>query len=252
MTRLVVIFLLALLQVGQAHSQDTAVIREFDEGTAALVDGRFHDALRAFESVESTGWASDALFYNMGLAHYRLDHLGQAIRYLEKAKWLNEDDERVLHSLNVAQSRQTDRFSTLPDPVWKNIQQWLVDTVPVRVAFLIGILCWFGFVGGWTVKTLAHHDSEWLRRGRWIALVLGLALIVHALASSVWPAYPDRAVVLSDQLTLHEQASSDAAEVIQVHEGLVVEVRAASPDWSFVEIPNGTRGWVPTPTLGDI
>lgn len=252
MIRTACIALLITLLSLPARAQDAEAIRYFDEGTAALVDGRFQDALRSFTPAEEMGWVSDALYYNMGLAYYRLDELGQAIRYLEKARSLNEDDPRIEHSLAVAGRRQVDRFSTLPDPFWKGAQQWLVRTLPLRSAFVIGLICWLLFAAGWIAKVALHQDGDWHRRARQVTLVLGLLLMTHALASSVWPAFPDRSVVLESQLELREQASQDADSVVEVHEGLIVEVRAEATNWQLIEIPNGTRGWVPTAALGDI
>lgn len=235
-----------------SRAQDATSVQTFDEGTAALVDGRFHDALRAFESVETSGWESDGLYYNMALAHYRLDHLGQAIRYLEKARQLNEADPRILHSLSIARQRQTDRFSKLPDSFWFSARARLVEWLPVGPALFIGLVCWFGFVGVWLARTMADVDGMWLRRGRTAAFVVGVILIVHALAASIWPPHPDRSVVLTERLVLREQANSDATEVIDVHEGLILEVHARTSEWRLVEIPNGTRGWVLQSALGDI
>jgi len=243
---------LLVLTVLPARAQDATSVQLFDEGTAALIDGRFHDALRAFETVQATGWGSDALYYNMAMAYYRLDNLGQAVRYLEKARSLNEDDPRIEHSLGIALQRQPDRFSQLPDPFWKTARQWVTTAVPARAAFFLGLLCWFTFAVGWLMRTVLHHDQEWLRQGRLVMLVLGLLLLAHALASSISPPYPDRSVVLTDTLTLREQASQDAGRVVEVHEGLIVEVRTEAPEWSLIEIPNGTRGWVLSSTLGDI
>lgn len=250
--RIFPIIFLALVCALPGQAQNVESVRLFDEGTAALIDGRFHDALRAFEPIESAGWGSDGLYYNMAMAHYRLENLGQAIRYLEKARLLNEDDPRILHSLSIAKQRQVDRFSTLPDPFWQSTQAWLVKVVPIRVAFLVGLLCWFGFVAAWLAQVVLRMDGEWMRRARHMTLALGIILIVHALASSIWPPHPDRSVVLSSALALREQASPDASEVIEVHEGLIVEIKADAPEWRLIEIPNGTRGWVPTSTLGDI
>lgn len=235
-----------------SRAQDATSVQTFDEGTAALIDGRFHDALRAFESIETSGWESSGLYYNMALVHYRLDHLGQAIRYLEKARALNEDDPRILHSLAIAGQRQADRFSTLPDPFWLRARAGLVEWIPVGTAFFLGLVCWFGFVGAWLAGTVADMDGTWWRRGRNAALTIGLVLIVHALAASIWPPHPDRSVVLTERLVLREQANSDAPEVIEVHEGLVLKVHAKTADWRLVEIPNGTRGWVLRSALGDI
>lgn len=246
---------IALLLLGATHmtrAQEADAIRLFDEGTAALVDGRFQDALHAFTASEQSGWASDALYYNIGLAYYRLDDLGQAIRYLEKARLLNEEDPRIEHSLGVAERRQTDQFSVLPKPFWKKAQQGLVRMIPVRLAFVIGLICWIVFVAGWIAKTVLALDGEWHRRGRQVALIAGAFLIIHAMASSIAPAFPDRSVVLEERLVLREQASDDAANVLEVHEGLIVEVRTEATNWVLVEIPNGTRGWVPSTALGDI
>jgi tetratricopeptide (TPR) repeat protein len=234
------------------RAQDAEAVRLFDEGTAALIDGRFQDALRLFEPVEKSGWASDALYYNIGLAYYRLDELGQAIRYLEKARLLNQENPRTQHSLAVAQRRQVDRFSKLPKPFWKDAQQWLVATLPLGVAFLIGIACWLVFTAGWVAKAVFAVEGEWYRRGRQTALIVGLVLMTYALSSSLWPAFPDRSVVLEERLELREQASEQADSVVEVHEGLIVEVRASATNWQLVEIPNGTRGWVPSTSLGDI
>ena len=235
-----------------SRAQDATSVQTFDEGTATLVDGRFHDALRAFESVEAGGWESDGLYYNMALAHYRLDHLGQAIRYLEKARQLNEADPRILHSLGIARQRQVDRFSTLPDHFWLSARAWLVEWIPVGTAFFLGLMCWLSFVGAWLARTVADTDGTWIRRSRTTAFVAGVVLIVHALTSSMWPPHPERSVVLTERLVLREQANSDAPKVIEVHEGLVLEIQAKTADWRLVEIPNGTRGWVSQSALGDI
>jgi len=66
------------------------------------------------------------------------------------------------------------------------------------------------------------------------------------------PAFPDRSVVLEETLVLREQASDEATAILEVHEGLIVEVRAEATNWALVKIPNGTRGWVPSAGLGDI
>ena len=246
---------IAMLLLGATYSaraQDVDAVRLFDEGTAALMDGQFQDALRSFTAAEQSGWASGALFYNTGLAYYRLDELGQAIRYLEKARLLNPEDPRIEHSLAVAERRQRDQFSVLPKPFWKKAQQGLVRIIPLQWAFLIGLMCWMAFVAGWPAKTVRALDGEWYRRGRQAALIAGLFLISHAMASSIVPAFPDRSVVLEETLVLREQASDEATAILEVHEGLIVEVRAEATNWALVKIPNGTRGWVPSAGLGDI
>ncbi|MDE2995231.1 MAG: tetratricopeptide repeat protein [Bacteroidota bacterium] len=251
MSRIIIAsILLVLASPVQAQSPET--LRVFDEGNAALLDGQFREAIAAYRSVEAEGWGSASLYYNMGLAYYRMDELGQAIRYLEKAKRLDRDDERIEHSLSVAERRRQDRFSQLPQPFWKNMQGWLVDFVPIRFAFFLGLLGWFGFAAAWVHASLTGFDTPSRAQVRRIALVVGGLLLIHALASSIWPPRAPQAVVLTPVVELREQAS-DGADVVQtIHEGLVVARHSQAGDWTLVEIPNGTRGWMASSSLGDI
>ncbi|MDA0378179.1 MAG: tetratricopeptide repeat protein [Bacteroidetes bacterium] len=251
MKRIALFLLCAVLAIGSA-AQPAEIVQTFDRGTSALLDGRFSEALDAFHSVETAGWGSGALFYNMGMTYYRMDRLGEAIQYLEKARKLEADDPRIQHSLSVAERRRTDRFSQLPDPFWRTAQSWMTGVIPIRWAFGLGMLAWLGFGGLWTWQLTTGIRTPWIRRIRQASLLMGCLLLVHALASSISPAEPPRSVILDPVVTLREQATEQANDVLTVHEGLVVDVRSEAGEWALVEVPNGTRGWIPSRSLGTI
>ena len=206
----------------------------------------------AFKSAENEGWVSAELYFNMGLAFYRQDQIGQAIRYLEKASRLDAEDERIQHSLRVARVHTVDQFSQLRTPIWDRIHTWTIRMIPLRLAIWLGIFAWFGFAGLFVGKKMALLDGSWWRRIRMISLVLALGLSVHALASSAWPPEAQRAVVLTGEVDLLEQADPEASSVQLVHEGLVVSIKSVAADWALVQIPNGVRGWIPSAHLGEI
>lgn len=246
------IILLCLLISGTALAQEEEVLQHFDAGTAMLIDGQFSDALAQFELAEAMGWSSTELFYNMALTHHRMDRLGEAIRYLEKARHLSPDDAKVLHSLSVMTSRRVDSFSELPEPFWRKAHAWTVRAFPITPSFWIGLLAYLTLIGLLVVKHILFLEGEWFRRSRALAAVIGGALIVHALASSAWPPFDERAVILVDSISLLEQPDSLGTEVLEVHEGLIVKKGNRTSEWTFVQIPNGGRGWVPSASLGDI
>ena len=244
--------ILLFLLTSAAAAQPADLLQTFDRGTAALTDGRFAAAMDDFRTVESAGWGSAALYYNMGLTWYRMDRLGEAIQYLEKARRLDSEDPRIQHSLSVAERRRTDRFSHLPDPFWRTAQAFVTGIFPAGLAFGLGLLAWFGFGALWTWQLISGVRSPWIRRIRQVALVVGLALLTHALLSSLSPASPPRSVVLDPAVALREQASEQATDVLTIHEGLVVDVQSVAGEWTLVELPNGTRGWISSRTLGAI
>ncbi len=244
--------ILTLMISCSAKAQQEAALPLFDSGTALLGDGQFLDALQQFEEAEALGWGSTQLYYNMALVHHRLDNLGQSIRYLEKAQVLSPDDPKVLHSLSVASSHRVDTFSELPDPFWRATHAWVLRTFPIFPAFWTGFLLYLILIGLIIGKYMHYLEGPWFRRARFAAALIGGALILHALTSSAFPPYDERAVVLSNQVSLLEQADSDSDEVLEVHEGLVVTKGNQASEWTFIQIPNGARGWVPSNTLGDI
>jgi tetratricopeptide (TPR) repeat protein len=251
MKRFAPIFLTCLL-VAAASGQPADIVQTFDRGTSALTDGRFSAAMDDFRAVEVAGWGSTSLYYNMGLTYYRMDRLGEAIQYLEKARRLDEADPRIRQYHSVAERRRTDRFSQLPDPFWRTAQVFATRLFPVRLAFALGLLAWLGFGAIWTWQLVSGTREPWIRRIRQACLVLGLALLTHALLSSFSPPEPPRSVILDPVVILREQASDQAADVLTVHEGLVVDVRSNAGEWTLVEVSNGTRGWIPSRTLGSI
>lgn len=235
-----------------AVAQDSKILRYFDAGTALLVDGQFSDALEQFEHAERLGWGSTELYFNIALAYHRLDNLGQSIRYLERAKILSPNDPKVNHSLNLAKSRRVDNFSELPKPFWRRAHSRTTRVLPIDVSFWTGFMAYVILITLVLAKIILRRDGSWWRRGRFAAGMVGAALLIHAFATSAWPPLDQKAVVLAGEVALLEQADAGSNEVIRVHEGVVVIKRAEASDFTFVQIPNGERGWVPSSVLGSI
>ena len=245
-TSALIIFVFCLCGFSSASGQTTLpdAVRAFDEGTVQLLDGNFQAAISSFEKAEQSGWSSPELFYNMGLAYHRMNKLGLAIAHLERAKRLSPGDPKIEHSLTVANHKQVDRFSQLPDPFWKKLRIWSARMVPIQIAFWFGLALWAGFVVMMVGKILLAWRGDWWRRSRIIVGTLAGVLIVHALATSAWPPTEEKAVIVATELRLRANADDAADEVIRVHEGLVVKVEERTTDWAMIELPNGTKGWV--------
>ncbi|MDA1028705.1 MAG: hypothetical protein O3B41_06595 [Bacteroidetes bacterium] len=223
-----------------------AAVQSFDEGNVQLLNGQFSAALELYTQADQGGWASAELYYNMSLAYHRLNKAGLAVLYLEKAKRLSPSDVKVLHALSVANHRQADRFSQLPDPFWQKIRLWLVNRISVFVAFGIGLSMWIGLIGLIIGKMLFGLRGDWWRRARILTGSFAFCLIFYALTTSAWPPIEEKAVILSPEAGLHELADNTSKEILRIHEGLVITVKNRSGDWAFVEVSNGSKGWVST------
>ncbi len=243
------LFVVLLLPNAQDAEDATGT---FDTATSLLGEGRYEEALAQYKSVQSMGLSSAALWHNMGIAYYRLNHLGHAILYFERAARVDPEHEAIQHSLRVARERQVDSFSSLPRPFWRTMQTAVLDAVSTRAWFILGLVFIYGAM---TLYLAQVFDRIRIPLGRSIHVILpvvgGICVLV-ALSSSMWPPRPETAVIVASEATLVEQADPAAPPVRVVHEGLTVQVRTQTPEWVLVQLSNGTRGWVPAETLESI
>jgi tetratricopeptide (TPR) repeat protein len=237
------VVLMTLIPSG-IQAQEQAMVH-FDRGTQALQEGRFREAIAAYDQARSSGHTSAELLHNTGVAWYRLDDVGRATLFLERASVLAPDDERIAHSLSIVQRLHEDTFSILPVPFWMRAHRWILDHVGSGVLFGVGasFLFLWGSVAG--LRLLAGRPVPQSRRlERW-SLIVAVPALLLALYSSAFPPWPDRAIVLAESVALTEQAASGSTPVEQLHAGTTVHIQARGDGWVLVRLTNGVEGWLP-------
>ncbi|RPH32540.1 MAG: tetratricopeptide repeat protein [Bacteroidales bacterium] len=78
-------------------------------------DGKFDDAVKAYESIVKQGYRSDILYYNLGNAYFKTKNISAAILNYERALLLNPGDENTRFNLDLAKTFTVDRIEPLPE-----------------------------------------------------------------------------------------------------------------------------------------
>lgn len=240
-------------------AQPTAVVRTFEEGNQLYEEGDYAAALDAYRRVLDAGYASGALYYNMGNAFFRAGELGQAVRYYEKARPLLPDPERLQHNLVLARDRLP-RATEAPRPsfparVWQRVAAWAGS----RAFFFLGLALYLAAAARIAYRLYAGRPRPRLTAA---ALLGGLLLLALVLAASAYPGTPDRAVVLAGAAALRTQpaldaangdaADNDAADENAAYEGSLVDVLERRGGWARVRLAGGRTGWLPAEAVGRI
>lgn len=245
------ILLLSTLALGTtpATAQPDHVTARFATATDAYEEGRYARAAELYEDLLDSGYASAALYYNLGNAYVRTDRLGPAIRYYEKAKRLRPDEARIQHNLEQARRRAGVYSEQRPAPRGLSalVQEW------PPLALLIGgmLILSSGLVVAvvWTRPdrpNVLGHPLVW---GPVAAGVLGVAA---ALGTSYLQATDQHGVVVTQAAPLRRTPTAEAPSDTTLPEGALLEVRQQTPQWHEVRLIDGTVGWVPARTLGGI
>lgn len=195
---------------------------------------------------------SGALYYNMGNAYFRLDQLGQAIRYYEKARRLIPENAELQHNLKVARSQVATPISSLPTPVWETWWDRFVLRVGAFPFFVAGLLFYALAAALVGHRIWSGMRNPWLRRALSASVILGVVLLAIAFAASLNPTLDQRAVVVADTAALREAPADTAATELDVPEGVLVDVLQRQDTWLEVRLPNGVTGWIQADTAADV
>lgn len=237
--------------VRPAAAQDLEeAVRSFDDGNQRYRQGDHRGALESYSRAVDAGFVSGALFLNMGNSYYRLDDVGNAVRYYERAYELIPQSDELRHNLQIVRSETVDQFSRLPQPFWTSAWRWVVQTFGADVLLAAGILFYFVAAGTVALRIRSGRTS-WRRRVLAVAASLAIVLITAGFAASFREESMQRGVILVDEVPLLE-APEGPRSGPDIHEGLVLDVIGSEETWFEVRLPNGVKGWVRSEAVGII
>lgn len=248
MHRLLPLLLVLLIGGRATFGQPESVTEQFDAATGAYQEGRYARAVSGYEAILDSGFVSVALFYNLGNGYVRLDKLGDAIRYYEKARRLHPRHPSILHNLEQARRRAGVYPGRLPP---RGVAGLVRDWSPVAL-FLAGLLLFSSGLADSVLWMGSRRRSVFRHPLVWIPGIAGALLILIALATSALQARQHRAVIVADHAPVHAAATSTSPADTTLPAGTLVEVRERNPRWHRVRLANGAVGWVPARALGDI
>jgi tetratricopeptide (TPR) repeat protein len=231
---------------------------QFAAGNAAYQAADYEGALVAYKScLEPDGRTNSAsLAYNLGNAYFRLDSLGKAILFYEKARRLAPADEAILHNLQFAQARTQDKAETPDNPLlrilYKIHHALSLDTqllVFVGISWMIAVLLALLFL---KKPRTALRDILFL-----CVFLLALAGGVGVLsaAGKVWQLEGvEWGVVTGRTADVHSGPGKQYPVLNELSEGATVEVLSQQGEggnrWAQVRFGSAVEGFVPLSQMG--
>ena len=76
----------------------------FKKANELYTSGKYQEAINNYESILNEGAHSFELYYNLGCAYYKLNEVGPAIYYYEKAKQISPLDKDLKVNLALAKN----------------------------------------------------------------------------------------------------------------------------------------------------
>lgn len=238
------IFLISVLFIGfSTYANNNAVI---DTANSLYTQGRFEQAIDAYNSIIKTGLVAPELYYNLGNAYFKSNNFAMAILNYERALKLNYDDPDIIFNLNLANTYVIDKIEPMPEffmLTWqKNIRalfspnNWTIISMATFGIAIVLLLMFF-----LSQKTAMRKISFWLG----IFILLISVITFNIARKTKWSQQNEPyAIIITPAVVATSSPSDSGTELFLIHEGLKVQVIDKVGNYKAIKLINGNVGWV--------
>ncbi len=218
----------------------------YNEANQLYRSDQFAQARDKYLQSIAGGLVDARCYYNLGNACFKVDRLGEAILWYERALQLAPRDEEIQYNFNFANAVKKDRD---PPPQGNAVWRFLVAVyhypTPNELSLAFSFLLAAVFaLATWRLWRPTPAFAVWLSA----ILICGIGAVgtgvylgvrVHQLEDRNW------AIVTAAEGTARSGPDEDKTALFVIHEGTKVEIERRQGRWLLVRLPNGFGGWLP-------
>ncbi|MEZ4801359.1 MAG: tetratricopeptide repeat protein [Gelidibacter sp.] len=220
----------------------------FEQGNTLYNEGNYERAIQKYSAIIDNGKHSAELYYNLGNAHYKLNHIAPSIYYYEKALELKPNDKDIKNNIAFARNMTIDAVDALPEVGFakfvSNIsksmtfERWAITSIGLVVLFVILFLVYY-FANASFKKRLAFICSM-------ASLILACFALSFAFHNYDLVEKDQPAIVFAQESQVKSEPNLRSTESFKLHEGTKVQVLDTVNNWKKIKLADGKTGWIPT------
>ena len=244
--KLIFILLLSLTNLFSFNDVDSV----FNQSNNLYNANSFEQAIDGYKSILNKDINNGILYYNIGNCYYRLNDLGYARLFYEKAKLYNPTDRDVLHNIELVKAQLIDDIKSVPQfflvkiindiNVKLNSSQWAYVVILALYLNLIFFLLFF-----FSKSVDARVNSL---RSLLITIPILLITVFFLIYSNFDNKY-DTAVLVDSNAYVKTAPSMEADDYFIIHEGVKFQLIDEVDNWSRVLLSDGKDGWISNSTF---
>lgn len=217
------------------------------EGNQYYLDGAYEQAVRAYQSIIDSGYASAELYYNLGNAYYKSHDITMALVNYERARILKPNDPEILHNLEIAREFVVDRIEVLPEFFLRRAYVGFVKIFDADVWSMMSIVA-FGLSLGLFLAYLFLKRIFFRKVSFWAGIffiVLAAATLLFAFQQNNLVTKHNQAIIVAPSVTIKSSPDEESGtDLFLLHEGTKVTISDELGDWREVVLSDGNSGWL--------
>ncbi|MAN26345.1 MULTISPECIES: tetratricopeptide repeat protein [Mesonia] len=241
MKKLLIVFLLVS---DCLFAQDNKSL--FQQASQDYANGNYEAAINKYESILKSGEVSASLYYNLGNAHYKLDHIAPSIYNYEKALQLDPGYKDAENNLAFAQNMTLDAIDDLPKSSLSKIFNGIISKLSFNGWAWLAVV--FSIV--LSVCFLLYYLSASVLKKRifFTGFVVGIIVMI-ASVSFAYMQYGIQqskkyAIVFAEESTVRSEPNPQSSNAFLLHEGTKIKILDNFNGFYKIELADGRQGWV--------
>jgi tetratricopeptide (TPR) repeat protein len=239
---IIVILLAAIIFNAMAQTPED----RYDEAGKLYTSGDYSGAAALYRKLYDDGYRSKDLLYNTGNAFFKTGDYASAIIFYERARLSAPADEDINYNLQIAHSKVTDKFESVPRIFlvrWFDFISLLAPTntwaVIALSLFILSLACALLFLT--RARARGRLLSFWLAVA---SLIFSVFLLLLSLRNNSLVNHNNMAVVTCSIVTGRSAPGDTGSELFVIHSGTTVTVEEELGDFCDVILPDGNKGWI--------
>lgn len=221
----------------------------FSKGNEAYAAGDYAAAAEYYEQIEANDLESTELYFNLANTYFKLEEIGKAILYYERAKKLSPLNEDVLANLTLARKQVLDDIDEVDQLFIFDLYQELKFSFTID-EWLVAALVFFAliFVILWV--------RRWASAGALVNSALGVLIVLFVLSASLAAMRvanfdSKRGVVISQTSEVYT-SPTEYNQAFVLHEGTSFEIKREVNGRYEISLIDGKTGWISSDDIGVI
>jgi hypothetical protein len=228
-----------LLSMSAVHTQPPGPPATFEQANRLYEQGRYPEAIRAYESMLAAGQVSPAVYFNLGDACFKNGQVGRAIASFRRAEQQTPRDPDVRANLQFARSSVAGTIAARPARWLRWLPRLTLDEAAMATSAVIWF--WFALLIAQQLRPPTHKPLRGLTR---VAGTAAVAMIVCTAA--LWHARlgVPTAIVVRPEATVRFGPVEESQRAFTARDGVELEVGDTQGDWLQVTDASRRVGWL--------
>jgi tetratricopeptide (TPR) repeat protein len=245
---------------------------KFVKGNALYEEGDYQGAVDEYVDLVNSGTVDENLYYNLANSYYRIDELGEAVLFYERALRLVPRDTDVRENLALVRSQLRDKQFVREQNRVVGAIVWLHNHLSTQEMILLAsccyvVLCLLGIVFVFRrsrIVSAVYQRMSIVSLGRLAGLnktqdiLLVGAIVACLFVSTGFSAYlkvgtqlrREVGVVLEREVPVYGSPTPDSTLQFKIHEGTMVTIHEQRLRRVRIRLPGGLSGWVSIESVG--